>query len=309
MQVELSVVVTVVDGGATLERCLRALAAQIDAPSLEIIVPYDDTIPEVGELAARFPGVRFLPVGKIAAAGDSRSAYWEHVRYDCRRSLGLLAAEGALLAMVEDRGAPRPDWARTMARLHAEHEHGVIGGAIECRSPGALGRAVFVCDFGRYEPPLTVKDPEFLSDINICYKRAALESVRELWRERYQEATVNWALRERGVGLLLSAEAVVVQERDRLEVPRLLAERIHWGRTFGQVRVRDGAAWKGLLWSATLPLLPPLLFVRHVRSERRKGRALPELLKLSPALLLLLNAWSVGECVGYVEGALGSPSS
>jgi len=179
MQVELSVIVTVVDGGATLERCLRALEAQVDAPSLEVIVPYDDTIGDVAALAPRFPSVHFLPVGKIEAAGDSRSAYWEHVRYDCRRSRGLLAARGDLLAMVEDRGAPKPDWARIMARLHAEHPEGVIGGAIECRSPGALGRAVFVCDFGRYEPPLTVDSPEFLSDINICYKRTALERVRE----------------------------------------------------------------------------------------------------------------------------------
>ncbi len=307
---ELSVIVTVVDGGETLERCLRALAAQADSPRLEVIVPYDDTIPEVAALAAEFPGFRFLSLGTIEAAGDSRNPYWEHVRYDCRRSGGLRAAQGALLAMVEDRGAPRPDWARTMVRLHAAHHHGAIGGAVECRSPGAWGRAVFVCDFGRYEPPLSVDDPEFLSDINICYKRAALESVRELWQERYQEASVNWALRARGAGLLLSSEAVVVQQRDRLELARLLAERLHWGRTFGQVRVEGSAPWKALLYSAALPLLPPLLFVRHLRAEHRKGRTLPQLVELSPALLLLLNAWSFGECVGYLEGAVsGKPSA
>lgn len=301
---DISVIVTVVEGGAALVRCLEALAAQADVPHMEVIVPYDDTIAEVGRLAERFVQFGFLSVGRIAAAGDSESAYWKHVRYDCRRSLGLRAAHGKLLAMVEDRGWPKPDWARTMVRLHDENPHGVIGGAIESAASSALGRAVFVCDFGRYEPPVQVDDPRYLSDINICYKREALQSVRALWQERYQEATVNWALRDMGVGLLLSAEPLVVQQREALSLGPMLLERLHWGRTYGQVRVREAARWKGLWWSAALPILPPMLYMRHVRSQLKKGHRAQELIEVSPALLLLLNAWSVGECLGYLEASL-----
>jgi hypothetical protein len=300
---ELSVVVTVVEGGAALRRCLAALKAQEGAANVEVIVPYDDTIPGVAELEARFEGFRFLPVGHIAAAGAGRDAYAEHVRYDCRRAAGLAAARGRLLAMVEDRGWPRPDWARTMIRLHRENPHGAIGGAIESGARSALGHAVFICDFGRYEPPVTAENPDFLSDINICYKREALESVRSLWQGRYQEAQVNWALRDQGAGLLLSAEPRVVQERDSLALGSMLLERIHWGRTYGQVRLRESARWKGVLMSAALPLLPPLLFLRHARSQLKKGHSIRELAGLSPALFVLLDAWALGECLGYLESS------
>jgi hypothetical protein len=301
---ELSVVVTVVEGGAALGRCLEALAAQQGAPDLEVIVPFDDTIPEVGELAARFGTFRFVGLGRIAAAGGGRDAYSEHVRYDCRRAAGLAAARGRLLAMVEDRGWPRPDWATTMIRLHRENPHGAIGGAIESGARSALGRAVFICDFGRYELPVQAENPDFLSDINICYKREALESVRSLWQERYQEALVNWALRDRGAGLLLSPEPRVVQQRDALGLGAMLLERIHWGRTYGQVRLRESARWKGLLMSAALPLLPPLLFLRHARAQLEKGHGAGEIAGVSPALFVLLDAWAIGECLGYLESSL-----
>lgn len=301
---ELSVIVTVVEGGAALHRCLRALEAQDDAADLEVIVPYDDTVPEVGELASRFGAFRFLAVGRIAAAGSGMDAYSEHVRYDCRRAAGLAAARGRLLAMVEDRGWPRPDWARTMIRLHRENPHGAIGGAIESGARSALGKAVFICDFGRYEPPVQAENPDFLSDINICYKRDALESVRGLWQERYQEALVNWALRDAGHGLLLSPEPRVVQERDALALGSMLLERLHWGRTYGRVRLRESARWKGLLMSAALPLLPPMLFLRHTRAQLKKGHAVRELAFVSPALIVLLDAWAIGECLGYLESSL-----
>ena len=56
----LTVVVTVVEGGAALERCLAALSTQADAPTMEVLVPFDDTIRAVSELAVRFPNCRFI---------------------------------------------------------------------------------------------------------------------------------------------------------------------------------------------------------------------------------------------------------
>ena len=41
MHPELSVVICMVSGGIYLENCLNALAKQVDAPEMEIIVPYD----------------------------------------------------------------------------------------------------------------------------------------------------------------------------------------------------------------------------------------------------------------------------
>ena len=100
----LSVIVTVVDGGATLERCLAALAAQQGAPDLEVLVPHDDTLGDLAPLAAKFPGVRFLPLGHLATQHPAAGPGGQHELFDRRRSAGLGAATGELIAILEDRG-------------------------------------------------------------------------------------------------------------------------------------------------------------------------------------------------------------
>ena len=47
----LSVVVTIVDGGATLERCVEALHQQTGTVPLSVLVPFDNTVGDVAALA------------------------------------------------------------------------------------------------------------------------------------------------------------------------------------------------------------------------------------------------------------------
>ena len=297
---DLSIIVTVVDGGAALERCLESLSAQSEAPAMEVIVPYDDTSPEVAELAGRFAEFRFLALGRLVE-GPAEDEYRRHVLYDRRRSGGLKAARGRLVAMLEDRGPPRTDWARQMVALHENSAYSAIGGAVENGAEGDLRWAIFFCDFGRYQAPLEVADPEYLTDINICYKREALESVRPLWERRYQEAKVNWALREAGHGLYLSDRPVVVQQRAPISLAAAIEERIHWARTFGEVRCEETPASTCFLWAAATPMLPVLLFFRHFRRQLGKKRNLRAFLEASPATLALLHFWALGECLGYCK--------
>ena len=145
---ELSVVLTVVDGGSALVRCLEALGRQTNAPIMEVIVPYDETIAEVGDLADRFPAVQFLPMGTLSQVTAPENAFDAHDLFDRRRAGGLRAARGRLLAMLEDRGAPRSDWARAFVDLHHAMPHAVIGGAVENGADSRLLWAIFFCDFG-----------------------------------------------------------------------------------------------------------------------------------------------------------------
>jgi hypothetical protein len=300
----LSVVVTVVDGGAVLLRCLEAIAAQVGAPAMEVIVPWDETIGEVGTLAARFPRMTFLPLGRLWPAGRAASPFDAHVLYDRRRAGGLRAARGTLLAMLEDRGWPRPNWAATMADLHERLPHGAIGGAIENGAEDRLRHAVFHCDFGRYEPPLAGGEVDFASDINICYKRQALEGLRSLWSERYQEAEINWALLRRGDRLWLCDSPRVVQQRAPLSLAQALRERVHWGRTFGLVRGRAGSRMHALVRAVVSPLVPGMLLVRHLRRQRNRGRPLQSTLAGLPLMTLLVTCWAAGEAAGEFGAAM-----
>ena len=130
---ELSVVVAIIDGGDCLRDFLRAALAFADAPAHEIIVPYDQTCPEVPAMQAEFPAVRFLDMGHVATGHPVTTEAGRHELYDRRKSFGLKAARGRYLAILEDRGHPRADWARAVVDLHKETGAAVVG----CSAPDA----------------------------------------------------------------------------------------------------------------------------------------------------------------------------
>ncbi|MBC7898268.1 MAG: hypothetical protein H7066_22800, partial [Cytophagaceae bacterium] len=86
---ELSVVVTVVDGGEAVRGVLDALVRQDGAPPMEVLVAWDDTIPEVGALAAAYPTVRFIAMGTVQTERPPRSPAGQHELFDRRRSAAL----------------------------------------------------------------------------------------------------------------------------------------------------------------------------------------------------------------------------
>ena len=298
----LSVVVTIVDGGETLARCLDALSRQRESPSLEVLVPWDASVPGMAELERRFPGFTFLPLGRLETQRPVRSPAGQHELYDRRRSAGLARAGGELIAILEDRGVPRPDWARQMATLHRSMPHAVIGGAIENARDTSLNWAVYFCDFGRYQLPFEGGPREYVSDVNICYKRRALEATRDLWATRYHETTVHWALQRQGETLYLSPQVAVDQMRDGLRMGSLLRERFGWGRLFAYTRAREIPAGRRLMLAILSPALPPLLWWRHLRGRMQRGAGVDRYLRAGLAVFLLLTAWSAGEFLGYLTG-------
>ncbi|GAB4385042.1 glycosyltransferase family 2 protein [Albidovulum sp.] len=297
---ELSIVVTIVDGGEGLRDFLRAVAAFDDPPPHEVIVPYDASRPEVPAMAAEFPDVRFLDIGRIDPIYPITTEAGLHELYDRRRSRGLAAARGRIVAILEDRGHPRADWARQVVALHAETGCKVVGGAIEFREPASLlNFAFWVTDFGRYGLPFESGPVQWVSDVNISYARDALEEMRPIWIERYHEPLVNQHLLDRNETLWLSDRMVVLHGRAPCTLGRLVPERFYWGRLFGHIRtmiMTDRERWKMILLS---PLIPPLLWLRHGRTQFRKGHGL-RYLKALPYVMILTTAWVIGEVWGYV---------
>lgn len=300
---ELSVVVTIVEAGVTLERCLKSLAEQENAPTMEVLIPFDHITPEVKNFEAQFPDFTFVDLGQILDGLQPKNPLEEHKFYDARRSAALKMARGKLVSILEDRGVPAPDWAATMVRLHAEMpDHAAIGGAVDLGIHKSKNWAAFICDFGRYQAPLSDDDPEYLSDTNICYKRAALESVREYWADRrFDEAQVNWALRRNGSKLRLCDEPRTSQIREPMTLSGMASERYHWGRNFGQSRVSGMPFGQRMKLCLVMPILPFFLYIRHFRRQLGKGYV-SEFILASPVLFLMLIFWTLGELKGYIEG-------
>ena len=297
----LSVIITIVEGGVALQQCLEALQQQRDAPDLEVIVPCDDTVPNVADIRRRFPDCHVLDLGHIETASPPDRPRGQHELFDRRRSAGLAAARGDVVAILEDRGVPTADWARTVARLHRELPHAVIGGAVENGVHRIANRAVYYCDFSRYQRPFEAGPAAWVTDVNVTYKRAAIDSTAALWQERYHEPVVHGALAERGETLFLTPELVVEQRRTRTSATVLLSERLHWGRLFAYTRVREAPLTRRLAYLLASPLIPLVMFGRIARLQAAKGH-LKDFVPVSPIVLALLVTWGAGEAVGYATG-------
>ncbi|WP_424831796.1 glycosyltransferase [Ruegeria sp.] len=296
----LSIVLTIVQGGSYVRDFLEAVRSFDDPPLLDVIIPYDASVADVAQYADDYPEVRFLDLGVIDPIRPITSEAGKHELYDRRRSAGLAAATGDIIGILEDRGLPQSDWARTIVRLYAETGKNVIGGAIECMEPvSPLNWAFYVTDFGRYGRPFETGPADWVSDVNLTYSRKALDETQHLWKDRYHEPIVHWHLIEQGEDLWLSNEVVVHHLRPKATFKELLPERFDWGRLFGEIRVRNQSNAKRLMLILAGPLIPPLLWVRHYKLQASKGRGM-RYLKALPYVMLLSTAWTLGEVWGYI---------
>jgi hypothetical protein len=227
------------------------------------------------------------------------TASGQHDLIDQRRAAGLLEERGSLIAILDDRSPPKSDWAATMTRLHSTLPHGVIGGVVECSPGDDLNWSIWACDFGRYAPGSASGTRNWISDVNVCYKRRCLEMTRELWRERYNEASMHWTLRELGETLFLSNEPVVQNKTTYQSLRRVLVERFSWGRSFGCARAEHSSSMARVAYVLATPVIPFVLFVRHWRVQRTLGNG-PRFVAAARYTLPVLWAWTMGEAWGAI---------
>jgi hypothetical protein len=243
--------------------------------------------------------VRFHLADDIKTLGDLGGS---HEHHDELRGRGLALARGEVVGMLEDHARPDAHWCAGMVQAHRRAAFAGIGGAIENGIDRALNWAVYFCDFGRYQNRLPEGETPFASDANITYKREALQAVRAVWQDIYQETAVNAALHGRGEKLGLTPRAVVYQHRTDLRFVGALRERFIWGRSYAATRGRLVGRARRAVYAALSPALPGILLWRMARNVIRKRRCVGAFFKALPLTTLLTAAWSLGELAGYVTG-------
>lgn len=301
----MSVVVGLISGRkAHVERCLRALHEQTARLPLEIVVPYDEPCADVASLGDAFPAVRFIRAEGLDTAKARAGAGREH--HDTLRTIGIRAATGDVIALIEDHGYVAAQWCEEMvAALNRHPDAAAIGGAVECDSAKLLNWAVYFCDFGRYQNPLPEGPAEFVSDGNVAYRRAALETVADSWRMDYHETVVHWAMAAAGLELRTTPRVVVWQARTGLQFGAALRERYVWARSFAGTRTRVAGGVKRWVWAAASPILPVVMTWRLASTAFRRGAHRAQFLKALPLIVLLHTVWAFGEFVGYVTADPG----
>lgn len=282
----MTVVVIVLIGGDLLRRCLRALAVQKGADSLEVIVPYDDAHADVGRLAEEFSGVQFVFV-------EGRHTYAE------LRTAGVKRATSKVVALLEDHCVPDPGWAREILRAH-EGSVVAVGGPVDKLTPDtALNWSLYLADYVRYARPLPAGPVEHLTDCNVSYKRANLASIADVWAREFHEPEVHAALRERG-GQLWFDPGVLVQQQRPISLGDAVKDRYAFGRLFGSRRVEGKTLGERLKMAALGLLLPPLLVARVGQVVFSKKRYRGEFVRALPYVVLMNTLWATGEVLGYL---------
>ena len=159
--------------------------------------------------------------------------------------------------------------------------------------------AIYFSDFSRYQLPFAGAVVDWVTDVNISYRRSALEATRSLWSDRYHETTVHWELVRLGEELYLSPEPIVDQMRSRVSWAQLLSERYHWGRLFGYTRARECSSTQRLAYFCGSLLLPFLLLFRHAKMQFQKRKRFLKFLQAAPLVFVLALFWSFGEAHAY----------
>jgi hypothetical protein len=285
---ELTVVIIVLCGQEPLVRCLSALARQTGQFPFEIIVPCNESFQDIVAVQAKFPQVQFLSV-------EGYRTYAE------LRALGVQQAQGKIIALTEDHCLPNADWCAQILKAHKRPET-AIGGAVEKGIPDtALNWALYLADFVRYMTPMPEGPSDYLTDCNVTYKRAALETIAGVWHEEFHEPDVHGALKERGQSLWFSPHIVVHQQRS-VRLNDAIKDRYAFGRLFGSGRVKRATALKRFVYAALALPLPLLLVGRVAGQIFRKRRCRGAFIRALPALLLICSIWAWGELMGYLTG-------
>ena len=178
----------------------------------------------------------------------------------------------------------------------------IIGGAVEHTGRGIVNWAVYFLDFGRYQLPLSEGPAGYLTDVNVSYKRAALESVKAVWEQEYNEVAVHWALIKKGAILWRRPQIVVHQDRGSLSFIRQLRERFAWGNLFAAVRVREMTLPRRLLYIVLSPAIPIVLTARMAKKVFVTGRNRWRFVLSLPVFLSLGSVWCIGELFAYLSG-------
>ena len=294
----ISIVINTLSGGRQLERCIEALLPQIHVSQIgEVIVPVCPSIDPVDDLRRRYPSVRFVDAGAGFDSSQAAHPGTAHRIYCRRRSAGLAAARGDIVALTEDQVVPDPNWCLAIAAAH-RRSYAAVGGAVENAGEGILHEALCLFDFCGYQKPFQAAEVTKLTDQNVSYKRGQLQKIRHIWQDLYHESAVHEGLRANGEKLWLSPDPIVRMNRGGLSLGRQLRERFAWGRVFGGERAQRIPLWKRMALVALSPLFPFLIVWTRLVTARRKGYSLLRLTRILPVLSVMAAAWAAGEVVG-----------
>lgn len=286
-----SVVIACVNGLPHVIEAVDALVGQDGNVPAEVIVVDRCGRAVRDALRARFPGPEVVILDGGAGTSIPRL-----------RAIGMNAARGKMVAILEDHCNVMPGWLQTIARAHASGVE-ALGGAVENGSTVRLTDwAVFFCEYARFMLPMPSGKVDEITGNNSVYARSLLERIGPALKEEVWESFLHQRMKELGVTFHCDPDLCVSHKKE-FGIAYFVSQRYHYSRSFAGMRLeRAGAARRAIYAAGALTALPPLLGYRMWRTVRAKGRHMALFWKSLPLIGLFLVPWAWGEAAGALFG-------
>ena len=217
------------------------------------------------------------------------------------RMRAYLEARGLIVAMTEDHVVVAADWIDGILRAHRDHpEAAAIGGAVMNGTPYHLvDWASFYAGHAPFLRPLPRGPVPYLSGINVSYKREPLRVVLREMGDRAIETLINEEIKARG-GVLIADDRVVVSHLQSRGIPATAMLHYYSGRHYEGTRQDLSADRASRAMRAAA--LPVPRAAKRLLTVLRRGEPIGRVMRVAPAMVLLVWAQAVGELVGIFRG-------
>jgi GT2 family glycosyltransferase len=199
-----SVVICTYNGSATLRDCLEGVLT-LHYPSYEVIVVSDGSSDASAQIAAEYEGVRVIETEQRGLAAA--------------RNTALEAADGEIVAYIDDDAIPDPDWLKHLAATFASGPFAAVGGPnVLPPGAGAVARCVANAPGGPTHVLVSDRVAEHVPGCNMAIHKSALEEIGGFdpqFRAAGDDVDVCWRLLDAGKRIAFSPGAVVLHHRRR----------------------------------------------------------------------------------------------
>lgn len=283
----ISVVIAWVNGLELLQPGMDALQQQSRAADEIIVVTRHDA-----ESQKRFQSL-YPEVVLISAPANTTITIL--------RSMGIKRASGSIIVVTEDHCVPALNWIATIER-RMQGGCSVVGGPVE-NAPGHRVRdwAAFLMEYAGAIGPAVDGPVGGLPGNNVAYKRELVSGLCDVLESDRWESFYHSQLVERGV-VLTSEPSMIVYHKRPFDFWYFISQRFHFCRSFAGMRRQSFSMGQRLKYGFGSVLLPPLLWLRGLRTLMAKKRYVGLYLFCSPMIAVYLIAGAWGEMVGYFFG-------
>jgi hypothetical protein len=285
----ISVVVASKVGEPFIGMCLDSLRDEVELLGAEVVVVAHGKAGYAAGLRARYPWIRVVESGDVS-------------QVPAMRRIGVEAASGELIAVIEEHCSAHADWLSTAVAALDGNDYAAVGGPVVDYDYARIRDwVVYFLEYNGSMPPAPDAETADLNDANIVYRREILTRHIALLDDGYWPMHLHPALVAEGVRMR-SVPGMLVHHRGPFDFGYYLGQRFLFSRAFAGVRARSQPLWRRLAYLLAAPLIPALLLGRMTLRVWQKRCRIGKFVQCIPLLIPALLVMVVGEWLGILLG-------